>query len=143
MPVCSKERPGLYEGFQQSKKSFSPDSSKYDTGSNLMANLRIPQENAILLITERIDDIAAMMEKQPGPGYYDIVSWCSKTYAVIDEIFGSGDYRSEEIRLIGLPACSCNSPAATLMQMEIYHDRLMEYIDQIRNGMTPEEREKF
>jgi hypothetical protein len=101
-----------------------------------MANLKIPPEKAILLITERIDDIAVIMEKQTCPEYYDLMRWCSKTWAVIDEIFGGEDYRSEEIRLIGLPACSCNSPGAILTQLEIYHSRLLDYIDQIRASMT-------
>jgi hypothetical protein len=101
-----------------------------------MANLKIPPEKAILLITERIDEIAAMMEKQTCPEYYDLMRWCSKTWAVTDEIFGGEDYRSEEIRMIGLPACSCNSPGATLTQLEIYRSQLLKYIDQIRTGMT-------
>jgi hypothetical protein len=104
-----------------------------------MANLKIPPEKAILLITGRIDAITAMMTEQPGFGYYDLVSCGSKTGSVIDEIFGGEDYRSEEIRIIGLPACSCNSPAASQMQLEIYRTQLLKYIDQIRAGMTAKE----
>jgi hypothetical protein len=103
-----------------------------------MANLRIPPEKALLLISERIDAITAMREMQPGFGYYDLVACCSKTWSVIDEIFGSGDYHAEEIRMIGLPACSCNSPETMQMQLGIYQARLLDYIHQIRAGMTSE-----
>jgi hypothetical protein len=104
-----------------------------------MTNLRIPPEKAILLLTDRIDDITAMMARQPGSGYYDLVGCCSKIWSVTDEIFGAGDYRSEEIRLIALPACSCNSPAVIQMQLEIYHSCLLKYIDHIRAGIIADE----
>jgi hypothetical protein len=105
-----------------------------------MVTIKIPPEEAIALLSERIDDIAAMGRKQCDLGYYDMVGWCSRTWAVVDEIFGSDNYHSEEIRLIGVPACSCNSPGATQMQLEIYHSHLLKYIDQIRADMTTQEK---
>lgn len=108
-------------------------------GCDPMTDLKIPPEQAILILTERLDAIAEMGGKQCDPGYYDIVGWCSKTWPVVDQVFGGATYHSEEIRLIALPACSCSSPGAMQQQMDIYHAKLLEYIGQIRAGMTAEE----
>jgi hypothetical protein len=100
-----------------------------------MTNLKVPKEKAIQLLTDRINSIPEMFGKEICPGYYDIVRWCSKTWAAVDEIYGSGDPHAEEIRLIALPACSCNVPGATPMQFEIYQEKLQKYIDEIEAGM--------
>ncbi len=104
-----------------------------------MLNLRLSPEQAILLLNERIDAIPALMTKGCDLGYYDMLAWCSKTWSTIDEIFGGGDLRCDEIRLVGVPACSCCKPEAMPMQMEVYHSYLLKYIDDIRAGsQTPE-----
>jgi hypothetical protein len=99
-----------------------------------MPSLKIPPEKALLLLNERIDAIATM-EAGHSPGYYDFIGWCSKTWAAIDEIYGADDPRPEEIRIIGLPACSCHSPGQTQMLLEGYRSRLLEYIGEIRAAM--------
>jgi hypothetical protein len=104
-----------------------------------MSKLKIPPENAILLINGRIDDIKTLAGKQDRPGYYDVVGWCSKTWSVIDEIYEANDIHPEEIRSIGLPTCSCNSENMAQMLLEVYHSRLQDYIDEIQGSMkTPE-----
>jgi hypothetical protein len=100
-----------------------------------MSNLKISPEKAILLINERIDEIKTMREKQDRLGYYDFVGWCSKTWSVIDEIYEADDIHPEEIRSIGLPTCSCNSQKVAQMLLEIYHSRLLDYIDEIQRTM--------
>jgi len=59
---------------------------------------------------------------------------------VIDELYGADDTHPEEIRIIGLPACSCNSKTEVqIMILEFYHSRLLDYIDEIRTSIkTPE-----
>jgi hypothetical protein len=104
-----------------------------------MANLKIPPEKAIDLINGRIDEITTMMATRDRPGYYDVVGWCSKTYAAIDEIYAADDFHPEEIRSIGLPTCSCNAENVAPMLLEVYHCRLVDYIDEIQRAMkTPE-----
>jgi hypothetical protein len=71
-----------------------------------MVNLKIPPEKAILLLNEKVDEIKTIIEKQQGLEYYDFVGLCSKTWLVVDEIFGADDIHPEEIRIIGLPTCS-------------------------------------
>lgn len=97
-----------------------------------MLNLKISPEKAILLITERINDLQTIGEKQHGPDYYDVVGWLSKTYSVIDGIYGADNIHPEEIRIIGLPACSCNSEKVAQMLVEVYRSKLWEYINEIR-----------
>jgi len=104
-----------------------------------MLNLKISPEKAILLITERIDDLKTMREHQHGPDYYDFIGWLSKTYSVIDGIYAVGDIHPEEIRIIGLPTCSCNSEKVTQMLGEVYQSRLLDYIDEIRIFMQKKE----
>jgi len=97
-----------------------------------MPNLKIPPQTAILLINERIDDIKTIRENRYGLEYYDFMGWCSRTWSVIDEIYGAGDLHPEEIRIIGLPGCSCNSEREAQMLAEVYRSRLLEYIREIR-----------
>jgi hypothetical protein len=104
-----------------------------------MLNLKIPPEKAILLITGRIDDLKTMRKTQQGFLYYDFIGWLSKTYAVIDGIYAVGDIHPEEIRIIGLPACSCNSEKVAQMLVDVYHSRLLDYIDEIRVFMQTKE----
>lgn len=94
---------------------------------------------AILLITERINDLKTIRENQHGLQYYDFVGWLSKTYSVIDGIYGVDEIHPEEIRIIGLPTCSCNSENMTQMLAEVYHSRLLEYINEIRIFMQTKE----
>jgi len=104
-----------------------------------MSDLKIPPDNAILLLNGRIDEIQKILGKKDNFGYYDFLGWCSKTYAAIDEIFGADGIHPEGIRSIGLPTCSCNSENVTSMLMEVYHSRLLDYIEEIQRSMkTPE-----
>jgi hypothetical protein len=100
-----------------------------------MPNLKISPDKAILLLNGRIDEIKKIGQDGQGTGYYDVIGWCSKTYSVIDEIYPADDFHPEEIRSIGLPACSCNSQTVVPMLFEAYHARLQEYIDEIRRSM--------
>jgi hypothetical protein len=104
-----------------------------------MVNLKIPPEKAIILINQSIDDIKTIKGNQYGLEYYDVVGWCSKTCSVIDEIYGGGDIHAEEIRTIGLSNCSCNSHIQALLLVEIYHSRLVDYIEEIRTSMKTTE----
>ena len=104
-----------------------------------MANLKVSPENAVRQIQERIDAIATIQKNGSGLEYYDIIRWCSTTWQVIDGIYGSDDPHSEELRTMALQNCSCNAPMAAVILAEAYHNRLQDFIDQIRNsGKTPE-----
>lgn len=105
-----------------------------------MVNLKIPPQKAIFLLNAKADEIKTIIEKQQGLAYYDFVGLCSKIWSMIDEIYESGDTHPEEIRIIGLPTCSCNAkPEVQLMLLEVYHCRLQDYIDEIRLSLeTPE-----
>jgi len=105
-----------------------------------MVNLKIPPEKAISLLNEKVDEIKTIIEKQQCLAYYDFVGLCSKIWSVIDQIYGADDTHPEEIRIIGLPTCSCNSKTEVqIMLLEVYHSRLLDYIDEIRISMkTPE-----
>jgi len=105
-----------------------------------MLQLKIPPDKALLLINERIDDIKTIRENQYGLEYYDFIGWLSKTWAVIDGIYGSDSIHPEEIRIIGLPTCSCNSDKEAKMLVGIYHSRLLDYINEIRIFMQTNER---
>lgn len=100
-----------------------------------MLNLKIPPEKAILLISERIDDIKTIRRNQYGLEYYDFIGWCSKTWSVIDGIYAADDTHPEEIRSIGLSGCSCNSHLAAQILADAYHSRLLHYINEIENSM--------
>ena len=104
-----------------------------------MLNLKIPPEKAILQINERIEEIKTIRENQHGLEYYDVVGWCSKTWSVIDGIYGSDDPHPEEIRSIALSNCSCDSHIAALILLEAYHSRLLDYINEIRTSMKTRE----
>jgi hypothetical protein len=97
-----------------------------------MSNLKIPPEKAIDLIKGRIDEMQTLVKKGESLGYYDFLGWCSKTYSAIDEIYPADDIHPEEIRSIGLPTCSCNSADTAYMLFEVYHSRLLAYIDEIQ-----------
>ncbi|MFA6362937.1 hypothetical protein [Methanoregula sp.] len=100
-----------------------------------MLNLKIPAEKAILQINERIEDMKTIQQNTSGLEYYDFIRWCSKTWSVIDGIYGSDDPHSEELRTMGLSNCSCNSHVAALLLAEAYHSRLLEFINEIRSSM--------
>jgi len=106
-----------------------------------MVDLKIPPEKAILLLNGRINDIQTIKTNQYGPEYYEFVRWCSKTYAVIDEIYMPGDIHPEDIRTLGLQNCSCNSEMKALILIEAYHARLSDYIREIEEAMKPREQE--
>ena len=105
-----------------------------------MVNLKVPPEKAIFLLNEKADEIKTIIEKQQGLAYYAFVGLCSKTWSMIDEIYEAGDTHPEEIRIIGLPTCSCNSSEEVqIMLLEDYYSRLLDYIDEIRISLkTPE-----
>ena len=104
-----------------------------------MSRLKMSPEKAILLINGRIDEIKTLVGNRTRLGYYDLVGWCSKTWSAIDEIYPADDIHPEEIRSIGLPTCSCNSENVAPMLLEVYHSRLLDYIDEIQESKkTPE-----
>jgi len=97
-----------------------------------MTNLKIPPKRAILLLNEKVNEIERMIATQQSLEYYDFVGWCSKVYSLIDEIYGADDPHPEEIRIIGLPRCSCSSSVEVQrMLLEVYHSQLLRYIDEI------------
>ncbi len=104
-----------------------------------MLHLKMPPGQAIALLEERIDAMKTLTTTGDGPAYYDIVGWMSKTHSAIDQIYGAGDIHPEEIRMIGLPACSCSAGKGTLLLLEIYHAKLLDYIDEIRTLMQERE----
>jgi hypothetical protein len=104
-----------------------------------MTETKIPPEQAVGLLEERLDAITELGKKGCALGYYDLLGWCSKTWSTVDLVFGAGDYRTEEIRQIGVPACSCAKPGGIPMQMEIYHSQLLKYIDEIEAGVPARE----
>jgi hypothetical protein len=112
-----------------------------DFGSYAMVNLKVTHEKAILLLNEKAGEIKTIIEKQQRLEYYDFVGLCSKIWSVIDEIYGAGDTHPEEIRIIGLPTCSCNSKSEVqIMLLEVYHSRLLDYIDEIQiSAKAPEQ----
>lgn len=100
-----------------------------------MLTLRIPPEKAILQINERIEEIKNIKKNQYGLEYYDFIGWCSKTWRVIDGIFGSDDPHSEELRTLSLSNCSCNSQMQAVFLAEVYHSRLLDFINEISESM--------
>jgi hypothetical protein len=101
--------------------------------------LKIPPEQAILQIDERIEAIKNIKKNEYGLEYYDFIGWCSKTWQVIDGIYGSDDSHSEELRTLSLSNCSCNSHMQAVFLAEVYHSRLLDFINEIRDSMkTPE-----
>lgn len=106
-----------------------PDRSQ---GWESVIQLKIDPEEAIRLLNEKVDEITAMRESQDDLGYYEVVGWCSKTWRVIDEIFGGDTIHSEEIRVVGLPVCSCDATGAIQMLLEVYQSHLRKYINEIK-----------
>ena len=102
---------------------------------NKMLNLKIPPEKAILQMNERIEEIKNIKKNQYGLDYYDFVGWCSKTWQVIDGIYGSDGPHSEELRTLALSNCSCNSHMQAVFLAEVYHARLLDFINEIRDSM--------
>jgi hypothetical protein len=100
-----------------------------------MTSLKVPPEEAVSLLNERIEAIAAVRKTPAGLDYYDFVGWCTKTYAAIDRIYGAGDHRPEEIRMIGLYNCSCDAQTKASILAETYHARLQDYIRQIEESV--------
>ena len=104
-----------------------------------MLNLKIPPEKAIFLINERIEDMKTIRHNDYGLEYYDFIGWLSKTWTVIDEIYAGDDIHPEEIRIIGLPTCSCNSEREAQMLAGVYYSRLLDYINEIMIFMQTKE----
>jgi hypothetical protein len=103
-----------------------------------MPDLKVPPEEAIRLLNERIEAIAAVKKTPAGLDYYDFIGWCTETYAAIDGIYGAGDYRPEEIRMIGLYNCSCDAHTKASILAEEYCSKLQDYIRQIKESVkTP------
>lgn len=102
--------------------------------------LKIPPEKAVSLLNERVDALQTVQKNQNGLEYYDFIRWCSKTWTAVDEIYGSDDPHSEELRTMGLSNCSCNANVQALLLAETYHSRLLDFIREIQeSGKTPPE----
>jgi hypothetical protein len=88
----------------------------------------------LLNITGIVLNPSRFRQSDAGPDYYDVVGWCSKTYASIDQIYGAGDYRPKEIRMIGLSTCSSDSHTKASIPAYACHAKLEEYIRQIEES---------
>lgn len=100
-----------------------------------MATLKIPPGKAVLLLKEKVEEIERMMGEGKVLEYYDFVGWCSKVWSTIDQIYGAGEPHPEEIRMIGVPRCSCTgSVEVQRMLLSEYHSRLLQYIDEIQGS---------
>jgi hypothetical protein len=99
-----------------------------------MIDLKIPPDEAVRRIQERIDAMAAIPGNPHGLEYYEFVKWCSKTWQEIDAIYAPGDPHPEEIRTIGLQNCSCNSHTEAYLLAEAYEAKLLDYIGEIRRS---------
>ena len=104
-----------------------------------MTDLKIPAEDAISLIAGRLEDLKTVQENSRGSAYYTFVGWCSGTWRVIDRIYGPDNIRAEEIRSLGMPSCSCSSPADTIAAAGQYVDLLKKYLDEIQAGIARKE----
>lgn len=93
-------------------------------------------------MSEKLGEVTAIRENQDDPGYYNIVRWCSTTWSVVDKIYGGEDMHAEEIRIIGLPACSCEVSESTGMLLELYQTYLLNYLDEIRSDMKTDDHYK-
>lgn len=99
-----------------------------------MATLKIPPKEATHLLKAKAGEIEEMIATGQVLEYYDVVRWCSGVWSTIDNIFGDESSYPDEIRNIGVPRCSCSgSVEAQRMLLEVYHSRLMDYIDEIQN----------
>ncbi|HOX34927.1 MAG TPA: hypothetical protein PLO06_04465, partial [Methanoregulaceae archaeon] len=74
-----------------------------------MPNLKIPPEQAVGLLRKKVEEIEEIRRKQPKMEYYDVLSWCSTTWRLIDDIYPGDEMHPEDIRVIGAPGCSCGS----------------------------------
>jgi hypothetical protein len=99
-----------------------------------MFRLKVPADEAIRRISDRIDALARVPRNEYGLEYYELVKWCSTTWQTIDAISAPDDLHPEEIRSIGLQNCSCNSHTKASILADAYHDTLLRYIDEIRAG---------
>ena len=95
-------------------------------------NLRVSPGKALGLLEERIVAAGAISHGLDGPAYYDVVRWCSVTWQVIDEIYGTGDPRREEIRNIALGNCACSAGVQAQLLLETYISWLEKYGKEIR-----------
>ena len=91
-------------------------------------------EDAVLELEERIEALNTVKKDRAGLDYYDFIRWCSKTWLVVDRIFGQDTPHSEELRTLALANCSCNASMQALVLAEEYHARLLAFIDEIRAG---------
>jgi len=95
-------------------------------------NLKIPPEQAVGLLRKKVEEIEEIRRKQPKMEYYDVLSWCSTTWRLIDDIYPGDEMHPEDIRVIGAPGCSCGSSCeAHNLLFETYADRLTDYIEEI------------
>ncbi len=117
------------------KKPFSSPAQNTIAGKLPMSETKIPPHEAISMLNGRLDAMTELSKKGCDVGYYDLLRWCSKTWNVIDEIYGPGNFRAEEIRQIGVPPCSCAKPGGTPLQMEVYSSQLQKYISEIEAGL--------
>ena len=99
-----------------------------------MANLKVPPEEAVRLLSEKADEIARLCAGKASFEYYEMVGWCSKLYATIDRIYDPADMHPEDIRLLGVPGCSCRSCGGNGMLFEAYHAKLLDYIREIEGS---------
>ena len=99
-----------------------------------MVTIHGAPEDAVLLLQERIEALNAVKNDGAGLDYYDFVRWCSKTWQVVDSIFGQDSPHSEELRTLALANCSCTASLQALVLAEEYHARLSAFIDEIRAG---------
>ncbi len=90
----------------------------------------------MLVLRERIKALNAVKKDGAGLDYYEFVRWCSKTWQVVDRIFGQDNSHREELRTLALALanCSCNASLQALVLAEEYHARLLAFIDEIRAG---------
>jgi hypothetical protein len=98
-----------------------------------MTETKIPPNEAISMLNNRLDAITELGKKGCDVGYYDLLRWCSKTWNVIDEIYGPGNFRAEEIRQMASPQV----PVPTRWHadaMEVYSTHLQKYISEIAAG---------
>jgi len=104
-----------------------------------MVNLKMPPEQAVLLLQSKVDEITTMRKNNVSYEYYDLLGWCSTIWTMIDSIYAAGEIHPDEIRSIGVPACSCSPAERTQMLLDVYYSRLLDYIEEIRGlAKSPE-----
>ncbi len=100
-----------------------------------MVTIRIPSEQAISRINDRIAALDTVNRNEYGLEYYDFIRWCSATWQVIDAIYGSDDPHAEEMRTLSLANCSCNAGTQAAILADAYRDRLHAFADEIRTSL--------